>query len=186
MRSQRDTHTHKKKSQTRLSNQAAMCQELLHTVYWPPECETSQTANDGPGDYCWIILTFGFHRKTENSRDYLLFIFFFFFFPLTLYFLIAFISVWLHWVLAASKPGAPLHSHVALGHLGSILVLLGLSCSSAGGIAPDQGSHPRPLHLQGDCHPPYPQVSPTYSSFLNRCVLSFYSIFQYRKFVLID
>ena len=121
-RKETHTHTHTQKSQTRLSNQAAMCQELLHTVYWPPECETSQTANDGPGDYCWIILTFGFHSKTENSRDYLLFIFFFFFFPLTLYFLIAFISVWLHWVLAASKPGAPLHSHVALGHLGSVVL----------------------------------------------------------------
>ena len=38
-----------------------------------------------PGDYCWVILTFSFHSKTENSRDYLLFLFFFFSYSLFSY-----------------------------------------------------------------------------------------------------
>ena len=40
------------KSQARLSKQPTTRLVLFHTVYLSPECRTSQTTNDGPGDYC--------------------------------------------------------------------------------------------------------------------------------------
>ena len=36
------------------------------------------------------------------------------------------------------------------GHVGSVVVAHGLSCSVACGIFPDQGSNPCPLHWQAD------------------------------------
>ena len=43
---------------------------------------------------------------------------------------------------------------------GSVVVAHGLSCSTACGIFPDQGSNPRPLHWQADSQPLCHQGSP--------------------------
>ena len=43
---------------------------------------------------------------------------------------------------------------------GSVVVVHGLSCSAAGGIFPDQGSNPCPLHWQVDSQPLRHQGSP--------------------------
>ena len=44
---------------------------------------------------------------------------------------------------------------------GSVIVAHGPSCSVAGGIFPDQGSNPRPLHWQADSQPLRHQGSPS-------------------------
>ena len=57
----------------------------------------------------------------------------------------------------------------ALEHAGSVVVVHGLSCSSAHGIITDQGSNPSPLHWQVDSYPlPY-QGSPQFSSVTQSC-----------------
>ena len=43
---------------------------------------------------------------------------------------------------------------------GSVVVAHGPSCSAAGGIFPDQGSNPCPLHWQADSQPLHQQGSP--------------------------
>ena len=48
---------------------------------------------------------------------------------------------------------------------GSVVVAHGLSCSTACGIFPDQGSNPCPLHWQADSQPLRHQGSPVYSCF---------------------
>ena len=45
-------------------------------------------------------------------------------------------------------------------HAGSVVVAHGLSCSTACGIFPDQGSNPCPLHWQADSQPLHHQGSP--------------------------
>ena len=46
--------------------------------------------------------------------------------------------------------------------LGSVLLVLGLTCSVACGIFPDQGWNPCPLHWQEDSYPLGHQASPSY------------------------
>ena len=48
------------------------------------------------------------------------------------------------------------------GRTGSVVVAHGLSCSTACGIFPDQGSNPCPLHWQADFQPLRHQGSPIY------------------------
>ena len=48
----------------------------------------------------------------------------------------------------------------------SVIVAHGLSCSTACGIFPDQGSNPCPLHWQADSQPLCHQGSPTMWSFV--------------------
>ena len=50
---------------------------------------------------------------------------------------------------------------------GSVVVARGLSCSTACGIFPDQGSNPCPLHWQADSQPLHHQGSPG-GQFLNK------------------
>ena len=45
-------------------------------------------------------------------------------------------------------------------HAGSVVVAHGLSCSTACGVFPDQGSNPCPLHWQADSQPLRHQGSP--------------------------
>ena len=60
-------------------------------------------------------------------------------------------------------------SSQALEHTSSVVVVHGLSCSSAHGIITDQGSNPSPLHWQVDSYPlPY-QGSPQFSSVTQSC-----------------
>ena len=47
--------------------------------------------------------------------------------------------------------------------MGSVIMGHGLSCSEAGGILPDQGWNPCPLHWQVDSYPLYHQGSPLYT-----------------------
>ena len=47
---------------------------------------------------------------------------------------------------------------------GSVVVAHGLSCSTACGILPDQGSNPCPLHRQADSQPLHHQGSPAVAS----------------------
>ena len=51
--------------------------------------------------------------------------------------------------------------------MGSVVVVLRLSCPVAYEIFPDQGSNPRPLHWQVDSQPLYHQGSPEHNSFLS-------------------
>ena len=54
-----------------------------------------------------------------------------------------FIYFWLHWVFTEHR----------LQSAGSVVVARGLSCSSAGGIFPEQRSNPHPLHWQVGSYP---------------------------------
>ena len=47
--------------------------------------------------------------------------------------------------------------------MGSVIMGHRLSCSEAGGILPDQGWNPCPLHWQVDSYPLYHQGSPLYT-----------------------
>ena len=62
----------------------------------------------------------------------------------------------------ARAPGARAPAVVALGlqSAGSAVMAHGLSCSTACGIPPDQGSNPCPLHWQADSQPLRHQGSP--------------------------
>ena len=101
-------------------------------------------------------------------------LFFFFFFKLFIYF-------WLCWVfvsvrglslVAASGGHSPsrradlslsrplLLRSTGSRRAGSVIVAHGPSCSAAGGILPDQGSNPCPLHWQADSQPLRHQGSP--------------------------
>ena len=57
---------------------------------------------------------------------------------------------------------------------GSVVVAHGLSCSSACGIFPDQGSNPYPLHWQVNSHPLRHQGSSLLVFFLFVCLFVFY------------
>ena len=60
-------------------------------------------------------------------------------------------------IAVASLVAGHRHYVLALQDLqlvGSIVVTCGLSCSTACGIFPDQGSNPCPLHWQADSSPP--------------------------------
>ena len=50
--------------------------------------------------------------------------------------------------------------HRLRGVRASVVVVRGLSCSTAGGIFPDQGLNPCPLYRQADSYSLYPQKSP--------------------------
>ena len=52
-----------------------------------------------------------------------------------------------------------------LQSIGSVVVVLRLSCPVACEIFPDQGSNPRPLHWQVDSQPLYHQGSPEHKFF---------------------
>ena len=103
-------------------------------------------------------------------------LFFFFnkFFYLFIYFWLCwvFVSVWGLSLVAASGghsssrcTGLSLSWPLLLRgtgsrHTGSVVVAHGLSCSTACGIFPDQGSNPCPLHWQADSQPLRHQGSP--------------------------
>ena len=57
-------------------------------------------------------------------------------------------------------PGGSSCSSRALGHTGSVVVAQGISCSTARGIFPDQGSNSHPLLRQADSLPLTHQRSP--------------------------
>ena len=83
---------------------------------------------------------------------------------------------WLHWVFVAVRglfsscsergllllwsTGSRRAGFSSCGHLGSVVVARGLSCSAARGIFPDQGSNACPLHWQADSQPLRHQGSP--------------------------
>ena len=65
----------------------------------------------------------------------------------------------LRWLLLLRSTGSR--------HAGSVVVAHGLSCSTACGIFPDQGSNMCPLHWQADSQPLRHQGSPVFSHFVN-------------------
>ena len=70
---------------------------------------------------------------------------------------------------------------------GSVIVAHGLSCSTACGIFPDQGSNPRPLHWQADSQPLRHQGSPIYLflKLVSECVKQLFKyLFIYLLFIL--
>ena len=60
-------------------------------------------------------------------------------------------------------------SSQALEHTSSVVVVHGLSCSSARGIITDQGLNPSPLHWQVDSYPLQYQGSPQFNSVAQSC-----------------
>ena len=108
------------------------------------------------------------HAHTAVLKAILLY--FFFFFNL--------IYFWLRWVSVAARGlfssccclrcgarashcgGLSCSGARALGTRASVVVAHGLSCSTACGIFPDQGSNPCPLHWQADSQPLRHQGSP--------------------------
>ena len=125
---------------------------------------------------------------TSSLSGILFFFFLIFEFYLFIYFIIffkkfIFIYLWLCWVFVSVR-GLSLVA-VSGGHspsrcaglslsrplllrstssrrAGSVIVAHRPSCSAAGGIFPDQGSNPRPLHWQADSQPLHHQGSPIY------------------------
>ena len=121
-------------------------------------------------DFIFIeILECGFCDLYTFPYFYTLFNLPFFFFLINL-----FIYLWLCWVfvsvrglsLVAASGGHSSSRCAGLSlsrplllqstgsrHAGSVVVAHGLSCSTACGIFPDQGSNPCPLHWQADSQP---------------------------------
>ena len=118
-----------------------------------------------------------------------------FFLFLILHFIYLFIYFWLCWVFVSVRGLSPVaasrgHSSSRCAGLslsrplllrstgsrraGSVVVAHGLSCSTACGIFPDQGSNPCPLHWQADSQPLCHQGSP-WNSVLSFKILGKYS-----------
>ena len=79
-------------------------------------------------------------------------------------------------------------SSQALEHTSSVVVVHGLSCSSASGIITDQGLNPSPLHWQVDSYPLQYQGSPQFNSVAKSCptLVSPWTVAQQASLSIID
>ena len=98
------------------------------------------------------------------------------------------ILLWLCWVFVAVRASLQLRrvdfsgqwplllGSVGSGHTGSVLAVHWLSCSTACGICPDQGSNPCILPRQALSSPLSQQGSPDLFYFFSKYLLSTYSV----------
>ena len=145
--------------------------------------QNNMWSNNGGGNISYIFyLTLSISSGSVGSN------FTFFFFKEFHLFIYLFIYLfWLCWVFVSVR-GLPLvaasgsHSSSRCAglsqsrplllqstgsrHAGSVVVAHGLSCSTACGIFPDQGSNPCPLHWQADSQPLRHQGSPPPANFV--------------------
>ena len=149
--------------------------------YRPPVIFTSGLLNsalqDKSGPWSLFVNKVIVGHSLAHSFMYCLWLLFFFFF-----FFLFFYFFWLCWVLVSAQGPSPVaasggHSSLWCTGLslswplllwspgsrraGSVVVAHGPTCSTAGGILPDQGSNPCPLHWQADSQPLHHQGSPS-------------------------